>query len=74
MNLFQQLWLTVIVFFSQPESFRVGKYLVTVVAPTDAIPNHLTFVEIKLAIEQVLAFGVGTIQVGNVTLIVTLGV
>lgn len=74
MNLFQQLWLTVIVFFSQPESFRVGKYLVTVVAPTSAIPNHLTFVEIKLAIEQVLAFGVGTIQVGNVTLIVTLGV
>ena len=72
MNLFQQLWLTIVIFFSQPESFKVGKYLVTVVAPTGAVPNHLTFAQIQLAIKQVLLLGAGTLQVGNVTLIVTL--
>jgi hypothetical protein len=69
MNYLETLWLSLVIALSQSVSFRVaGKYLVTVVAPLGGTPSHLTFAQAWTAIDMVMANGVGTIQVGDVTL------
>lgn len=72
MNSLQVLLLALTVALSQSVSFKVaGKYLVTVVAAPGTTPHHLTLGEALTAIQLVLSNGVGTVQVGSVSLSVT---
>ena len=68
MNYFQIVWQSFLIALSQSISFKVKNYLVTIVTPIGTVPNHLTFAQAIKAIQLVLANGVGTIQVGNVSL------
>jgi len=71
-NYFNKLWLAMGVAFSRPASFKIDNmYLVTIVVPPGAVPQHLTLNEALTAIETALTHGTGEIQVGNVTLDVT---
>ena len=72
MNYLQMLWLSFMVALSQSISFKIaGKYLVTIITPPGAVPNHLNFNQALKAIQMVMANGVGTIVVGDVSLSVT---